>query len=402
MHPDRRVILTSYEADFAASWGWKARNILSDIGKEYFVITVSSDSSARNRWDIQNHEGGMVTAGVGGPITGKGAHLLIIDDPVKNAEEANSKTYRDKTFEWFKSTAYTRLEPGGAIVLIQTRWHEDDLSGRLLTEMKQGGEQWEVINLPAIAEENDRLGRQPREALFPERFPIDALLNIKANIGAHWFNALYQQHPQASDGSIFKRQYFRYFTREGDMYVLQTPGDPKNVKAGSCMTYQTCDPAGSTKTTADYFALATWAKTLQNDLLLLDIIRARLEGPDQPNIFKQAYLRWKPAFQGVEARSMGLTLYQMLTREGLPIRELKADTDKVTRALPAAARMEAGAIYFLKGAPWLGDYEDELIAFPKGAHDDQVDVTSYAVNTLINEFVDYDKDNVFIMGGAIF
>lgn len=382
-YPDKRIILTSYEADFAASWGWKARNILQEHGQEYFGIAVSSDSSARNRWDIENHDGGMMTAGVGGPITGKGAHILIIDDPLKNAEEANSKTIRDKIHEWFKSTAYTRLEPGGAIILIMTRWHEDDLAGRLIEEMKHGGEKWEVINLPAIAETNDQLGRNPGEALWPERFPVEALNEIQEAIGLYWWNALYQQHPQASDGTYFKRQYFRYFAIQGDMYALQKPEGIKLVPTKSCMIFQTCDPAGSTKTTADYFVLATWARTPQNDLLLLDILRTHLEGPDQPNLFKQASLRWKPAFQGVEDKSMGLTLYQMLVREGLPIRRLTADVDKVTRALPAAARMEAGTFYFLAGAPWLQEYEMELIAFNKGAHDDQVDVTGYAAICLV-------------------
>jgi predicted phage terminase large subunit-like protein len=382
--PDRRIILTSYEADFAASWGMKSRNVISDVGHEYFNIEISPDSSARNRWDISGHQGGLNTAGVGGAITGRGADVLIIDDPVKNAQEANSKTYRDNTFEWFKSTAYTRLEPQGAIILIQTRWHEDDLAGRLIAEMKQGGEPWDIINFPAIAEENDTLGRQPGEALFPERFPIEELNKIRTNIGSYWFNSLYQQRPQASDGSIFKRQYFRYFTSEANIFTLQKPEGKTTYNLHECMIFQTCDPAGSTKTTADYFVLATWAKTPKNDLLLLDIIRMRLEGPDQINLFKQAHARWKPAFQATESKGIGLTLYQMLVREGLPVRELKADADKVTRALPAAARMESGSVYFLSGAPWLSDYEMELIAFPQGTHDDQVDVTGYAAISIIN------------------
>ena len=132
LFPDERIILTSYEADFAASWGRKARDIIEEYGEELFGIQVRQDSSAANRWGIQGYEGGMNTAGAGGPITGKGGNLIIIDDPFKNAEEANSKTIRDKVWEWYKSTLYTRLEPNGVLVIIQTRWHEDDLVGRLL------------------------------------------------------------------------------------------------------------------------------------------------------------------------------------------------------------------------------------------------------------------------------
>lgn len=345
----------------------------------------------------------MNTAGVGGPITGKGAHLLLIDDPIKNAEEAYSKTMRDKAWEWYRSTAYTRLEPGGAIILTMTRWHQDDMAGRLIEEMNLGsGDKWEIINLPALAEANDPLGRQPGEPLWEERFPLKRLREIKAAIGTDWWNALYQQRPQAATGSIFKRQFFRYFSRGDHEFILQTPTGVKMVPNNKVMIFQTCDPAASTKTTADYFVLETWAKTPDNDLLLLDVIRTRLEGPDQPNLFKQNYERWHPSLQVVETNSMGLTLFQSLLRLGLPVHEVKAEVDKVIRAIPAAARMEAGTVYFMKGAPWLPDFEDELLAFNKGAHDDQVDCFSYAAYMLTNEIVDYNKDDVFLAGGGIF
>jgi predicted phage terminase large subunit-like protein len=377
-NPDKRVILTSYEADFAATWGRKARNVLAEYGPALFGTRVASKSSAVNRWDIENYEGGMSTAGVGGAITGKGCDILIIDDPHKNAEEANSKTYRDKAAEWYRSTAYTRLEPGGAVIIIQTRWHMDDLSGRLLTEEP---EKWTVLNLPALAEESDPLGRKSGEALFPKRYSVEDLLEIKQTLGSYWWNALYQQRPQALEGGTFKRQYFKYAKLEDGIFTL---ADSKKVKYQDCRIFQTCDPAASTKTTADYFVLSTWSRTPDNDLILLDVLRSRLEGPDQINLFKQQYHRWDPVFQAVESVGLGKTLYQMLVREGLPVRELKADRDKVTRALPAAARMEAGAVYFMHG-PWLTDFEDELLSFPTGAHDDQVDTLSYAVQMTVKQ-----------------
>lgn len=388
--PDKRVILTSYEADFAAGWGYKVRNILQEYGPNLFGVQVSAQSAARDRWELQGHQGGMMTAGVGGAITGKGADLLIIDDPVKNAEEAQSKTYRQKTYDWYRSTAYTRLEPGGAVIIIQTRWHEADLSGMLLNEEP---EKWTVISLPALAEENDLLGRTAGEALFPSRYNAADLQEIKKTLGSYWFNALYQQRPQPDGGAIFKRQFFKYATLTGDILDL---GGEKKFILPMCRIFQTCDPAASTKTTADYFVLGTWAQTPNNDLVLLDILRTRLEGPDQVNLFKQQYARWKPAFQAVESAGVGKTLYQMLVREGLPIKELKADTDKLTRALPAAARMEAGTIYFIQGASWLHEFEEELLSFPNGAHDDQVDVLSYACKIVIE-----DRKQNFSLSGLV-
>ncbi|MCK5431780.1 MAG: phage terminase large subunit [Gammaproteobacteria bacterium] len=378
LNPDKRAILCGYEAEFAASWGYKARALLKEFGQEYFGIDIAADSAARNRWDIAGHEGGMMTAGVGGPITGKGAHLLIIDDPVKNAEEANSKTYRNKTAEWFNSTAYTRLEPDGAVILIQTRWHQDDLAGRQLAEMAAGGEQWTILDLPAIAEEGDPLGREVGAALFPQRYPVEVLEKIKTKIGSYWFNALYQQRPSEAGGTMFKREHFLYYTRDDNTLTLHTRSATKHVFLNQCMIFQTCDPAGTLNEGSDWFVMGTWAKTPDNDLIALDIMRTKLEGPDQPNLFRQSYERWSPQIQGFESKMIGLTVFQMLLRTGLPVIDLKADRDKKLRATPVAARMEAGTVYFPSTATWLGDFEEELIAFPTGKNDDQVDVLAYA------------------------
>src|SRR5205085_6437129 len=176
MFPNRRVGLASYEADFAASWGRKTRDVLEEFGPKLYGIRLREDSRAANRWDIEQMfgrqwvrtNGGMFTAGVGGPFTGKGAHLLIIDDPVKNAEESLSLTQRQKADDWYRAVARTRLEPGGVIIPIMTRWHERDLAGVLQDEQDKGGEQWTVLRLPALAEPDDPLGRAVGTALWPE------------------------------------------------------------------------------------------------------------------------------------------------------------------------------------------------------------------------------------------
>jgi predicted phage terminase large subunit-like protein len=158
-----------------------------------------------------------------------------------------------------------------------------------------------------------------------------------------------------------------------------TSGGSRHIERTACRIFQTCDVAGSTKSSADYFVVGTFALTPQNELLVLDIFRTRIEGPDQPGHMMRLFQEWKPVLQGVESKNMGLTLFQQMRRDGLPIIELKADTDKFTRAIPAAARYEAGAIYHMENAPWLDDLEKELTSFPHGAHDDQVDVVAYAV-----------------------
>ncbi len=399
--PDNRIILASYESDFAAGWGRKARDLVEEFGPEFFNINVRGTSSAAHRWDLEGHNGGMITAGAGGAISGKGANIFVIDDPIKNQDEAYSKLQRDRIWEWYRSVVYTRLDTtDSAIILMMTRWHADDLAGRLIKEMDDGGEPWTVISFPAIAEEKDLLGRTNGEPLWPERFPLETLMRIKGAIGNEWWSALYQQRPISQTGVLFKRQYFRYFERIGDIYhMYDGTGKDKAVKVADCWNFQTCDPAASTRTTADYFALGTWAVTPDNELLLLDIIRDRLEGPDQPKLFRQAYDRWHPRFQAVESTGLGKTLFQMLVREGLPVKDLQStggDLDKLTRARPAAVRMESGSVYFLKNAQWLPDYEDELLVFDKGTHDDQVDITAYAARCLVETFGEDETEPFFI------
>ena len=389
-HPERRVILAGHEADFAASWGRRVRDVLEEHGRRLFGARVRADSAAANRWDLVGHAGGMVTAGVGGTITGRGADLLIIDDPHKSAEEARSVTYRERVWDWYRAVARTRLEPGAGVVVVQTRWHEDDLAGRLLADAESEGDRWQVLSLPAVAEDNDPLGRSVGDPLWPERFPLEELVALKKSIGSHWWSALYQQRPQPLGGGIFRRDWFRYFRTTNDLYVLDQPGgDPVAVSAGECLRFCTVDLAVSVKTSADYTVVATWAETPNKDLLLLDRQRVRLEGPDQVPLLERVYDRWSPSYIAVERVAYQLTLIQQATRQGLPMRELKADQDKISRALVAAARMEAGTVYFPAGAGWLGELENELLTFPAGRHDDQVDVLGYAAIQLATRPVIY-------------
>ena len=371
-NPERRVIEVSYGSELAQKFGLSNRRKIEEFGRDIFGVQVSSENASKTNWGLAEYSGGMISAGIGGSITGQGADLLIIDDPIKNRKEAESQTYRDSIWSEWQDTLSSRLHPGGRVVVIMTRWHEDDLAGRLLGQ----SETWHLINLPALAEANDIIGRAKGEPLWPEhKFNLKWAEQKKAELGSRSWESLYQGHPRPSEGNLFRQSMFRRFKVSGNCYQV----DGKVYDKAACKIFQTCDVAGSKKTSADYFVLGTFALCPDGELLVLEIFRERLEGPDQPVLIKRKYEEYRPVIIGVESASIGLTLYQLLRRMGLPVVELKPDADKYTRAIPAAARYEAGMIYHLEPAHWQNDFEAELLAFPNGAHDDQVDVISYAV-----------------------
>ncbi|WP_256789830.1 terminase large subunit domain-containing protein [Frankia sp. AvcI1] len=214
-HPERRVVIASYAAGLAEEHGRWIRDELA--GSDEHGIKLRPGSRAANRLDIDGTDGGLVAVGIGGGLTGKGADLLIIDDPVKDRKDADSPTIRKSTWEWFTDVASTRLHPGAAIVLIQTRWHEDDLGGRILA---REAEQWRVLTLPELAESSDDLlGRERGTPLWPDRYDLAADMRIRKSIGGRSWNALYQQRPAAPEGAVFKRAWFRWCT-EADMGPL--------------------------------------------------------------------------------------------------------------------------------------------------------------------------------------
>lgn len=405
-HPDRRGIIASHTASLAARFSMRGRNDFDQYAPEVWGLRVQPDVAAMYRWDVLDPNappgqppGGLIAAGIGGPITGQGAHLAVIDDPFKGAEDANSKVQRDAVWDWYRFVLRTRLMPGGAIVLVLTRWHEDDLAGRLLQAASDdpGADQWTVLNLPALAEDDDPLGRPPGKALWPEQYSEADLQATRASVGPYVWAALFQQRPQPAGGSVFRREWFRYFREEGDLYRLDAE---RTVRQSDCLRFATVDLAVSTKESADYTVLGIWAMTPKRDLLLLDIVRLRVEGADHLALLWRIHERWRPAYIGIERVAYQLALIQAAQRDGLPVRELKADRDKVSRALPAAVRMEAGAVWFRSGAPWLGDLEDELLMFPKGEHDDQVDVLGYAALALTQHEPPVDARIKRLLGGA--
>lgn len=384
-NPSDEMILASYSLDLSRDFSRIARDTLIS-NPSVFGVEINKDNKSAESWRIAGHRGGVTAAGVGGPITGKGARIAIIDDPVKNAEEANSEVMRQKVWDWYQSTLYTRLTPDGRIVVVMTRWHEDDLVGRLLKkereDIDQGthkGDRWTVINFPALAEEEDYLGRKPGEPLWPGYgFDAQRLEQIKSDVGSYVFNALYQQRPSAADGTIFKRQHFHYFREETVGNAVYFVFGERRYLKEQCWSFQTVDTANSIKTINDYFVVSTFYVTPQHDILLYDVYRTHIEGPDQKPLMKEQFFRYRPRFQAIEDKTFGTNLIQECKREGLTIKAVKVDKDKVTRSLVIAARYEVGKVYHRENAPWLTDYEDELLSFPRGRNDDQVDTASMA------------------------
>ena len=372
-HPDNRIILTSYEADFAATWGWKSRNAFEEYAPGIFGLSVRSDSSARNRWDIVDHPGGMNTAGVGGAITGKGADLLIIDDPVKNAEDANSELKRDKAWDWYQSTAYTRLEPKGAIILIMTRWHQEDLGGLLLKEMDAGGEQWEVLKFPAIAEEDDILGRKIGDPLWNERYPIESLKRIEGTVSSYWWAAMYQQSPYSRTGGTFKRQ---------DWLIVEGGAKGDKVRfwdLAATEAKQGKDPD---------WTVGCLMSELRGQYWIQDIIRVRAEAADVERIIKQAAQldgRETQIFMEQEGGASGKSLISHYARnilKGYAFEGITATGSKPVRAQPLASAVANGNVRLIEAA-WNATFLDEAERFPTAkAHDDQIDAAAQAFNML--------------------
>ena len=364
LSPDSNVILSSYEADFAAQWGRQVRNLIVEYG-DRLDLHLTDDSKAANRWNTPQG-GGMLTAGIGGPITGRGGNLIIVDDPVKNWEQAISETYRQKTIEWFDSTLYTRAEPGGSIVILMTRWHERDLAGYLIHE--HPGD-WKEIRLPAIAEENDPLGRKIGESLCPERFDVAALEKIRITLGSQMWNALYQQRPSAQEGNVFKRDWWKSY---------------RALPARFDTIIQSWDMSFKDKSTSDFVVGQVWGKVGSNRYLI-DQVRARMDFPTTVRALKTFSAKHPLSYTKlIEDKANGPAVIAMLKNEVSGLIAVEPYGSKEARAAAVTPEVEAGNVYLPDPsiAPWIHDFIEEYASFPNGAYDDQVDAGTQALNRL--------------------
>jgi len=389
-NPEKSIISASYNNDFAADFGREVRGLVASAKyRALFNVGLSADSKAANRWHTDKR-GMYFAVGVGSATTGRGAHFLGIDDPIKNREEADSETIREKIWRWYTSTAYTRLESDisfdeiadddwlwrefqsdieagkaepfeGAVVLTMTRWHEDDLAGRLLAQMDQGGEQWEILELPAVR--SDEFGNEI--SLWQQKYPLSRLQKIRDVIGTRDWSALYQQSPAPDEGLYFKREMFNWYDEL-----------PKHLRYYGASDYAVTADGG------DYTVHGIGGLDPDENLYIVEVWRNQTESNVWIDVFCEMIKRFKPQDWAEEQGQILKSLGPFITTR---MRELKAYckrtqfvsvADKPTRARSFQARAAMGKVYLPRNAPWLADFLNELLSFPAGAQDDQVDFVS--------------------------
>ncbi len=408
-YPDHEFISCSYNVSLAMGFSRKVKQIIEDPNYTQVFPDARLDpkNQSAEEWALEGTRGGYVAAGIGGPITGKGAHVLVIDDPVKNAEEADSETSREGVWEWYNSTAYSRLAPGGGVLIIQTWWHDDDLSGKIQRMMKEGSDdqyvdQFEVVKYPAIAEHDEYLDETTREIvrldesekvpadrplvalrkkgepLHAERYDLDKLLRIKAqNKGGRWWSALYQQNPVPDDGAYFTKDQFR-----------------RGIVPGIARTnvFIAWDFAISEKKQNDYTVGSVGLQDDDDVLHVADMVRFK-SGDSLfivESILKLCKKWYSPTLTlGFEDGQIWRAIEALLkkrmreTKYYPSIVVLKPITDKMARARTLQGRMQQGMVSFDANGSWFDEARAEMLRFPAGVHDDQVDSLSWMAQMVI-------------------
>lgn len=398
-YPSDEIINVGYNLDLPMIFSRKVREIVRDpVYKAIFEKTrMDTESQSVEAW-LTTAGGGFLAAGRGGGLTGKGANILIIDDPLKNMEEADSIAVRDSLWEWYQSTAYTRLAPGGGVLVIETWWNDDDLAGRLQQAMLADPEadQFEVVRYPAIAEQDEyrlpsgaivyepaedaELLREKGEALHSDRYPLASLNRIKATLDPRIWSALYQQNPTPDEGMYFRREYFRY-----EPVVPETTGR---------YVYQAWDFAIGVKKTNDYTVGCTLIQDETDSIHVVEVDRFKADSFVIVERMLDMFERWgqnpkSPIKMGVENGQLWMALKPLFLKRCQERRlypsfeEMATLTDKNARARPLQGRMQQGKIVFLQNAPWLQATEFELLRFPAGAHDDIVDSLAWGAQLCV-------------------
>jgi predicted phage terminase large subunit-like protein len=391
-NPSRRIAIMSASADLAVGFGKRVREIVQTYGDE-LGVHLKPDSRRMDDWQTVEG-GGLRCVGRDTILTGKPVDILIVDDPFKDQRDARSAATRASVWSWYESVAKARMPR--AIVLVNTRWHEDDLAGKLKANQPK---RWTILSIPAIAERSDDpLGRVPGEEMISVRDEVndfnaeskrlratgeepgalDYYHDLKDSTTPYVFSAVWQQSPAPTEGGLFPRAKWRFWLPKTQPHgpVLETDGNPWPL--ADCMRFITIDLAASTKTSADFTVIAAWAITPDGNLVLLDRWRDRVGESDHWNKARPLIERWQIPKVYVESRMFGTTFVYAAGRAGVPLEELEADADKWTRALAASQLQHQRRIWLPGNADWLDEFIGELAQFDTGAHDDQVDVTAYA------------------------
>ncbi|MGE7112721.1 phage terminase large subunit [Lysinibacillus sp. NPDC047702] len=383
-NPSKRVITAAYSDGLAKKFGRLNRNKFNEFAYELFGEQLSESNSAVKDWGIEDKPGGMISTGIGGSITGQGADLMIIDDPIKNAKEAMSQTIRDSIWDEWEATLATRLHDGASLIVIMTRWHEDDLIGRLIARSPR---KWIRLRLPAIAEdENDLLNRVPGEPLCRELgYDEEWATNKKVEVGSRTWASLYQQRPAPAGGNIFKREWIKFYVRDeqmkrdwglsDDVIVLPLHFD-KMAQSWDCTFKKT--------ESSDFVAGQVWSRK-KAQYFLLDQDHKRMNFPDTVKAIRSMTDKWpKATSKYIEDKANGSAVIDTLKDEISGIIPVDPDGGKEARANAVSPLFEAGNVYFPHPnmCPWVNDVIEEMVSFPNGAHDDMVDALTQALNQL--------------------
>lgn len=374
--PTKRVIEVSYGDDLAQRFGRRNKEKIQEFGKELFNIELSKNSDTD--FEVKEHKGSMISKGIMAGLTGNPGDLIIVDDPIKNRQEAESETYRNRIWEEFLNSIYTRLSADGVIILIMTRWHEDDLAGRLLQNLPH---KCKEINIPLEAEENDILGRKPGDSLFPEIGKDNEWLKdfkrvYSTNEGTRSWNALMQGKPTAAEGNMIKRKWWQY-------YDVTPSRFDQMLQSWDC-TFKDSD--GS-----DYVVGTVWGR-VGSDKYLLDMKRDRMDLPTTMEAITQTTNKWPNAsLKLVEDKANGSAVIQMLRHKISCIVPVEPQGGKISRVQAVLPHIEAGNVYLPRNAEWLNDFIEECNSFPNGKHDDMVDSMSQALTRLISDYSTYEE-----------
>jgi predicted phage terminase large subunit-like protein len=371
MYPSKKIIQTSHTAELAVGFGRKVRNLVdSDAYKDIFPgVALQSDSKAAGRW-ATNYGGDYFAIGVGGAVTGKGADLLIIDDPHSEQEAALSETnpeIYDKTYEWYTSGPRQRLQPGGAIVVVMTRWSKKDLTGQVIKAAAQrSGEEWEVIDFPAILPSG--------KPLWPQFWSLKELSALKEELPNGKWMAQYMQQPTSDVSAIIKREWWRIWPDDEPPYCE--------------FVIQSWDTAFLKTERSDYSACTTWGVFYKPDatginranIILLNAFKARMEFPELKQRAQKEFKEWDPDTLIVEAKAAGSPLIFELRAMGIPVQEFTPTkgNDKIAR-LNSVSDIFASGMVWVPNTNWAEELVEEVASFPSGEHDDMVDSMSQAL-----------------------